>query len=99
MRKPENTRQQRTPTFETPLLVSVPEAARLLGIGPTLGWEMVRDGVLPSVRFGRRVLVPRSAVERLAGVHAQEAYAQEPLGSTDTAPSITPLPLRTMEHS
>lgn len=48
------------------LLLPVPEAARLLGIGTTLCWEMVHGGQLPSVRFGRRVLIPRAAIERLA---------------------------------
>jgi len=51
---------------QPPLLLSVPQAARLLGVGVTLCWEMVHGGLLPSVRLGRRVLVPRHAVERLA---------------------------------
>ena len=51
---------------EIPLLVSVPEAARLLGVGKTLGWKMVRSGQLPTKKFGTRVLVPRVALERLA---------------------------------
>jgi len=50
------------------LLLPVPEAARLLGIGTTLCWEMVHGGQLPSVRLGRRVLIPRVAVERLAHI-------------------------------
>lgn len=50
---------------ELPLLISVPEAARLLGVGPSLGWTLVHSGELPSVRLGRRVLVPRAALERL----------------------------------
>jgi excisionase family DNA binding protein len=59
---------ERTQSYhqETPLLLSVPEAARLLGVGVTLGWEMVHGGQLPSVRLGRRVLVPRAAIEHLA---------------------------------
>ena len=50
-----------------PLLLSVPEAARLLGVGRTLCWEMVYSKQLPSVRLGRRVLIPRAVVEQLAG--------------------------------
>lgn len=49
-----------------PLLVAVPEAARLLGIGSTLAWDLVRSGDLPSVKLGRRVLVSRAALEQLA---------------------------------
>jgi len=55
---------------QQPLLLSVPQAARLLGVGTTLCWEMVHSGQLPSVRLGRRVLVSRDAVERLAQVDA-----------------------------
>ncbi len=53
---------------DTPLLVAVPDAARLLGIGTTLAWDLVRAGDIPSVKLGRRVLVPRAGLERLVGV-------------------------------
>ena len=56
---------------ETPLLLSVSEAAHLLGIGTTLCWEMVHSERLQSVRLGRRVLIPRVVVERMAGPLAQ----------------------------
>ena len=62
-----------------PLLIAVPDAARLLGIGTTLAWDLVRGGDLPSVKLGRRVLIPRAVLERLA--HADETQAtghQEP---------------------
>ena len=60
------TREHRGWRDDTPLLLPVPEAARLLGIGTTLCWEMVHSGQVPSVRLGRRVLIPRAVVERLA---------------------------------
>jgi excisionase family DNA binding protein len=45
------------------LLLTVEEAARRLGIGRTLAWQLVRDGQLPSVRLGRLVRVPARALE------------------------------------
>lgn len=45
------------------LLLRVDEAARLLGIGTTLAYELVGRGVLPHVRLGRAVRVPRAALE------------------------------------
>ena len=46
---------------DDPLLMSVPEVARLLGIAKGLAYLMVRDGRLPSVRLGKRaVRVPRA---------------------------------------
>ena len=47
------------------LTCSVPEAARLLGIGETLMRELIRTGRVPALRLGRRVLVSRAALERL----------------------------------
>jgi excisionase family DNA binding protein len=70
--------QRHLDPLETPLLVSVPEAARLLGVGTTFGWAMVRNGEIPSVRLGRRVLVPRAALEQLAGTHQAQETGDAP---------------------
>lgn len=42
------------------LALSVGEAAEALGISRGKAYEQVRLGCLPSVRLGRRILVPRS---------------------------------------
>jgi excisionase family DNA binding protein len=47
------------------LTMSVDEAARLLGIGRGLAYEAVRSGEIPSIRLGRRVLIPRSRLLEL----------------------------------
>lgn len=47
------------------LTFSVGEAAHLLGISRGLAYEQVRLGKLPVIRFGRRLLVPRVALERM----------------------------------
>ena len=47
------------------LTLTVEEAAKLLGISRGLAYGMVRVGKIPSVRFGRRILVPRRTLERL----------------------------------
>ena len=46
-----------------PLLLSVDEAARLLGIGRTVVYRLLSQGDLRSVKVGGRRLVPRSAVD------------------------------------
>lgn len=48
---------------DTPLLLRVPEAARMLGIARSLAYEMARDGRLPAVRIGKAVRVPRRRLE------------------------------------
>jgi excisionase family DNA binding protein len=46
-------------------VLTVEETARLLRIGRTLAFAAVRDGSIPSIRIGRRILVPRDALEAL----------------------------------
>ncbi|HQU26664.1 MAG TPA: excisionase family DNA-binding protein [Acidimicrobiales bacterium] len=45
--------------------MSVGEAARVLAISRSYAYELVASGFLSSVRLGRRVLVPLSAVDDL----------------------------------
>jgi excisionase family DNA binding protein len=44
------------------LTVTVEQAGELLGISRALAYELVRRGQLPSLRLGRRVVVPREAL-------------------------------------
>lgn len=55
------------------LTVSVTEAARLLGIGRTLAYDLVARGALPAVRLGRRVLIPRHAIDTLLASDPRDA--------------------------
>ena len=45
--------------------ISVPQAAALLGVSRGAVYKAARSGELPSIRLGRRVLVPRAALDRL----------------------------------
>jgi excisionase family DNA binding protein len=49
----------------TPVTLTVEEAARVLGISRTLAYDLVTRGELPVVRLGRRIVVPRRALESL----------------------------------
>ena len=48
------------------LTVTVEEAAKLLGISRALGYGLVARGQVPSIRLGRRIVVPRRAARRPA---------------------------------
>ena len=61
-------------TLISRLTLTVPEAARLLGISRNLAYEAVRRGEIPCIRIGRRFLVPRVALERLLNVHTEETH-------------------------
>jgi excisionase family DNA binding protein len=47
------------------LTLTVEEAARALGINRNSAYEAARNGELPAIRIGRRLLVPKVAFERL----------------------------------
>jgi excisionase family DNA binding protein len=48
--------------------LSVEEAAHVLGIGRGSAYEAVRRGELPAIRIGKRLVVPRAALQRLLEV-------------------------------
>jgi excisionase family DNA binding protein len=47
------------------LTYSVEEAAELLGVSRAFAYELVKRGIIPSLTFGRRVLIPRSGLHKL----------------------------------
>jgi excisionase family DNA binding protein len=49
---------------QAPRTLSVEAAATLLGISRGLAYQGVQDGSIPSVRVGRRVLVPVARLYR-----------------------------------
>ena len=49
------------------LVLSVAEAAALLGISKDLVYDLVARGELPSLRLGRRIVVPRRALIAFLG--------------------------------
>jgi excisionase family DNA binding protein len=50
------------------LVLSVGEAAGLLGISRALAYELVARGELPSIRLGRRLVVPKVALLEMLGL-------------------------------
>jgi excisionase family DNA binding protein len=48
--------------------LSVLEAGTALGIGRSAAYEAARTGQIPTIRIGRRLLVPVAALERLLDV-------------------------------
>ena len=75
------------------LLLNVRQAARLLGIGKNLCYEMINEGRLPHVRLGRRVLVPRE------GLRAWIAHECEAQVSPDPASVVLSPPRQREEET
>lgn len=53
------------------LTLSVAQAARSLGISRNTAYQCVRQGSIPSIRLGHRIVVPRRALEALLDVQAR----------------------------
>lgn len=45
--------------------LSISEAAKTLGIGRSAAYEAARTGELPTIRIGKRILVPIAALDKL----------------------------------
>jgi excisionase family DNA binding protein len=48
-----------------PTVFTVDEVAKLLRIGRISGYQAIQRGDVPSIRIGRRILVPRLALEQM----------------------------------
>lgn len=67
--------------------LTVEEAAQLLGISRAFAYEAVRRGEIPSIKIGRRLLVPKAARHKLVGVTGDGQTLPEDLSSARTLPS------------
>ena len=45
--------------------LTIQEVARILGVGRDQAYNAAKSGDIPSIRIGRRILVPRKAFERM----------------------------------
>lgn len=45
--------------------LSVPQAAKILGVGSSSAYAGIKRGEIPSIRIGGRLLVPKPALEKM----------------------------------
>lgn len=48
--------------------LTIDEAAKVLGIGRTAAYDAARRNEIPTIKIGRRLLVPRAALDRLLSI-------------------------------
>lgn len=71
-----------------PLLLRIEQTARLCNLGRSKTYELVRAGVIPSIRIGRSVRVPAAALEAWisqqveAQANSEEANSATPAGAS-----------------
>jgi excisionase family DNA binding protein len=57
---------------ELPTTISVGHAAKLLGVSRSAAYRAAASGQLPTITFGRRLLVPTSRLLEMLGLPAEE---------------------------
>ena len=57
--------QTTAPSHPRCATLTVEEAGEMLGLSRGLAYDAVGKGEIPSVRIGRRILIPRVALDRL----------------------------------
>lgn len=53
---------------DLPPILTVEQTAKVLGISRGLAFAAARSGDIPSIRIGRRILVPRDRLRQMLGV-------------------------------
>ena len=53
--------------IDMPATMTIPEAAELLGVSRSAGYRAVASGEIPTIRIGRRLLVPTAKLYHLLG--------------------------------
>lgn len=60
-------------TNEAKATVTIEEAAEILGIGRGSAYEAARRGEIPTLKIGKRLLVPKAQLERMLRGEKEEA--------------------------
>jgi excisionase family DNA binding protein len=60
-----------------PLTLTVEQTAKLLGIGRSTAYELVRTGDIPSLRLGRRIVVPIGKLADQIGTRVEDIGVRE----------------------
>lgn len=54
------------------LVMDVDEAGKALNLSRATAYTLINQGVIPSIRFGKRIVVPRRALEKLLDTASQQ---------------------------
>ena len=75
--------------------LTVEEAARALGIGRQSAYNAARDGSLPVIHVGRRLVVPRVALQRLLATGEWRPTGPAPWTTSPSAKRTEPRAAKT----
>jgi excisionase family DNA binding protein len=57
-------RMNTDPVMPAPMVLTVKQTSKVLGLGLNQTYEAIRCGVIPSMRIGRRIIVPIAALDK-----------------------------------
>lgn len=77
-----------TKNNEDRLCLSIPETARRLGISRGLAYGLARSGQIPVLRLGKRLVVPKIALERMLGQTETPGENREANSSRNTLTEV-----------
>jgi excisionase family DNA binding protein len=55
---------------------SIPEAGKILGISRGAAYDAAKDGSLPTIKIGGRILVPKAVLDRMLSGDAEAGTRQ-----------------------
>lgn len=73
------------PAPEQQPTLTIDETARILGISRSTAYEAAKAGTLPTLRLGRRLVVPVTRLRHMLGLDAELAPRGDDLYSDDAA--------------
>jgi excisionase family DNA binding protein len=71
--------------------LTVTEAAEMLGISRALAYQLVSRGDIPALRLGRRLVVPRKAIETMLNQQADDGWTESLRTDGTTTRGSTPV--------
>lgn len=93
-RPAESPRRATARLAELPPTLTIEEAGQMLGISRRSAYRAAARGELPTLRLGRRLLVPTPRLLALLGLSVDEAADEEP-AATPSAPALSDRPRET----
>lgn len=84
-----------------PLTLTVEQAGRVLGVGRSTAYELVRSGDLKAIRLRRRIVIPVAHLAETLGVtHAEvRDSAQAEVSTRELDPPAAPAPVRRAQRT
>ena len=65
MKSPKRLKEMTVKQNSESLVYDVPTAGKLLNLSRATAYSLAARGIIPTIRFGKRLVVPRAALERM----------------------------------